>query len=220
LYLVVSNSSPRSAYVRVTGTLVNVCRPNEGCDLELRNASGQVVDEAWNATTSDADLEFIDQKMFGLKRGIGAIAPVRVPPEYGGSIIGNSAFFEDTSTAISLVLFVQRNINPNLVSIGTVVTVIFQDGSKAQFRRTSRIGSLQWSYVQGSARAPNGAPIDLNGNSVNVQTAGTGSGGSIAGNLGNSTWRVDGAGPACMFVTRWYYGGTLVAENTQLVRCY
>lgn len=115
-------------------------------------------------------------KWFGTRRSA-PILPIDVPTEYGGSYINNAALLEDTNSAIANVLYIVRGLNPANVPVGTVVTVVWADGTTARFKRVSAMGSYQWAYVEGTARNADGDPIDQNGNVLsNPNSSGTGGG--------------------------------------------
>jgi hypothetical protein len=202
----------------VTGTLKQRCYRTEPCDWTLLNAVGVAVDENGASATSQSALEQNDMRLYGTNRKA-PIKPVKVPADYGTSVIGNAALVEDTSSAISQELYITRQINPNSIPVGTVVTVTWQDGSSAKFRRISVMGSLQWDYVEGSARDKNGNKIDLNGNIIgNSNTGGRGEGSASFG--GVSGWGFGAQGmDRCMSTTSLTHNGVVQWTYTQILPC-
>jgi hypothetical protein len=224
-YLTVSGNNSRSAFVKVTGNVVNVCPATEPCYQELRNVTGTIVDSQGipigGGAGEGASLEYIDQQLFGTLRS-DPIAQVTIPSDYGGSFINNDALDADTSTAIMRVLTIDRGISPLSPSIkpGTIVTVVWADGTKAQFIRQSATATYQWKYVEGSARNANGQPIDRQGRVIGATPSGTGSGGSVnyATSNGSSYVMASEAG-FCLSRQRFFYNGQLYGEWVGIVRC-
>lgn len=114
-----------------------------------------------------ADLDSVDGLVYSTYRR-SEIGPVHIPPQYGESYINNDALAEDTNTAISYVLYTQEGISPisEEVKVDTVVEVIWEDGTTAQFVRASLTSSYQWALVPGSAENAQGQPIDAHGNVI------------------------------------------------------
>jgi hypothetical protein len=162
LYIVVSRSVRRTALVNVKGYALLVTHPVYF--WTFIGTSTTVVKPDGTLATSDADLLTTENSLFADRRAPSAVTKtINIPPDFGVSFINNSALAEDTGTAISQVLFVERGINPNSVPLGTVVEVQWQDGTTARFTRIAIMGSLQWGYVPGTARDKKGNPIDATG---------------------------------------------------------
>lgn len=177
LFVATNPTSAATALIKSTGTYTFTCSPClfGGGTLTPINQDGTPL-------TTDAQLLALDQTLFAQMRKAGAIAkPINIPPNYGVSYINNDALAEDTNSAISLVLYTQLGVNPNDVPRGTVVTVIWQDGTSAQFVRISLTGSIQWQYKPGTAKDKNGNPIDPNGTKSTNPNAGQGSGSGDVG---------------------------------------
>ena len=164
----------------------------------------------------------LDGWLFYSFRGSDPIAQVTIPSDYGGSFINNDALDADTSTAIMRVLTIDRGISPLSPSIkpGTIVTVVWADGTKAQFIRQSATATYQWKYVEGSARNANGQPIDRQGRVIGATPSDTGSGGSVnyATSNGSSYVMASEAG-FCLSRQRFFYNGQLYGEWVGIVRC-
>jgi hypothetical protein len=223
-YLLVNHGN-RAAFVKVAGNVVNVCPGSEPCYEELRNVTASIVDTEGvpvaGGEGEGASLEFIDGQLFGTNRS-NPILPIQVPADRGPSIVNNQAWFEDAQGAIAYVLYTQRGINPNDIERNTVVTVVWPDGSKAQFVRKNKSGTVQWFYVEGSARNANGQKIDPNTGAVIGATASTGgaAGGevSVPGANGSSFVMAAEAG-WCVSRQRFYFNGNYYGQWEGIVRC-
>lgn len=226
-YLMISGNNARAAFVKVTGNVVNVCPPTEPCYQELRNVIGTLVDgqgaPIGGGSGEGASLEFIDQQLFGTYRS-DPIKPINIPTEYGTSILNNPIWVEDANSAIARVLYIDRGISANSssVKVGTIVTVVWTDGSKAQFVRTNLTGSFQWAYVPGSARNANGDPINPStGQVLSAPASGGGSGGSTnyATSNGASSYMVVSEAGYCISRQQFFFNGVFYGEWRGLVRC-
>jgi len=152
--------------------------------------------------TSDDDLVIIDQGLFAQLRTPSQVTrPIHIPERFGTSYINNPALEEDTSTAISRVLYIDRNISPNNVPKGTVVVVIWSDKTTAEFVKIDPLGEIQWAMVPGSARRSlNGEPINRDGTPVANPHGGGGGdgGGSVTPTTDPTYWVIhDGGESEC-----------------------
>jgi hypothetical protein len=102
---------------------------------------------------------------------------VQIPSAYGTSPIGNEVWDVDANTGINVALG-NLGVNAGSLPAGTLVTVVWPDGTTAQFLRTNSVPSILWVYVPGSMRDKNGNPITpVSGTMVNnPNTSGSGSG--------------------------------------------
>jgi hypothetical protein len=167
-------NQPVSALVRVTGTFL-FTRSGFGSRCWSQN-SGTMSAVKPNGTSivTDADLTATDQVLFGPLRGSGKLAgPVKVSVGYGASPINDEAWSVDANTGINIQIS-----NPAAVPIGTVIVVVWYDGTTAQFIRSNSVPSLLWVYVPGSMKDKSGNPITpLSGLLIlNPHSAGSGSG--------------------------------------------
>lgn len=222
-YLVV-NDTNRAAFVKVTGNVVNVCPPTEPCYPELRNITTNIVDSQ-GATVAPgagegASLEFIDQQLFGTNRS-DPLPQIQAP---GGSTLVNNAGWQEDADVLIRDWIADQGIqtNDSRIKRGTVVTVKYPDGSTAQFKRETVIGTGQWVYVEGSARNAAGKPINpWNGSIVSAPTSGTGSGGDISGTSSNgqSSFGMVAEAGYCVQRTTFHLNGALYGAHTAIVRC-
>lgn len=167
LYIVASQASPLTALINVKGHTQSTPWQGRECVWGLSITYIAAVKMDGTPVTSDADLVLTEKRLFAQSRSPSPISkPINIDPTYGGSYINNSALAEDTSSAISNVLYVQRGLNPNSVPVGTVVQVRWADGTKAKFVKITVVGSIQWAYVPGTATDKDGHPIDGSGNIV------------------------------------------------------
>jgi hypothetical protein len=190
-YAVTSINFPETAYVRVNGTIRmectgTPCTIKPGAPIRLSNVTTTFVDASGNslAGESESALEAaftaIDQMLFGNFRTQGKLSKViPIPPAYGTTPIGNEVWDVDTNTGINVALG-NMNVNPATLPAGTIISVVWADGTTAQFIRTNSVPSILWVYVPGSMRDKNGNPITpISGTMVpNPNTAGAGGGNS------------------------------------------
>lgn len=173
IYIIGSDTYPRSAYVKVVGNRQVICPTPErnDCYYVLSNYSASVVTEN-GATASEADLEQTDAKVFALNRKA-KIPRVKVPAGYKTSIIGS--LDQEVGPGISQGL-VSVNINPGFLQIGTVVTAVFVDGTSGQFIKQCTCSDM-WSWT-GVAWGSDGKPINRNTGAPlkNPSTGGSGGG--------------------------------------------
>jgi hypothetical protein len=179
-----------TAMVRVTGTFKLSC-PHGDCSYVDGVYTPLMPDGT--VITTDAQLLTTDQTIYGTLRGEkGApTAPIKLPSEYGGSPIGNEAWSVDANTGINIVVS-----NAAQLPIGTLVMVVWQDGTTATFVRTNSVPSLLWAYVPGSMKDKNGNPITpVTGVMINNPKSG-GSGGGVI--IPNSPYPLQFlGGPTC-----------------------
>lgn len=175
LLIVVNPTAALSALVQSTGTYTLTC---SGIFCLYSGGTLTAVNMDGTPLTVDSQLTAVDQTLFAQMRAASILSkPILIDPEYGGSYINNDALAEDTSSGISNYLYIQNQVNPNNVPVGTVVTVKWSDGTTAQFIRVSTTSSYQWAYKPGTAKNSEGQPINPDGSLVkNSATSGTGAG--------------------------------------------
>ena len=181
-YIMISTSAGRTAYVSVTGTVTIPCTGTK-CSIgssskpQLTNIVATPVDVTGASLSgqSEAALESafgsIDFTIFGVVRaGNNGATPIVLSASADPSGFPNS-FVGSSDSAVSAA------INPPGSDINLVVallTVIFPDGSSAQYVQT---GPNSWSW-NGIAHNSHGDPIDRTGKiipSPNATATGTGS---------------------------------------------
>jgi hypothetical protein len=101
------------------------------------------------------------------------------------SPIGNEVWDVDANTGINQVI-----PSPASVPTGTIVVVVWQDGTTAQFIRTNSVPTVLWVYVPGSMKNKAGQPITpISGTQTkNPNSGGTGSGVIIPTVTGSNPW--------------------------------
>jgi hypothetical protein len=189
LYSVTSTNFAETAFVRVNGTVRlqctgSPCTIKPGAPVYLSNVTTTFVDSSGNSLAGDsesalqASFAATDQMLFGNFRTQGKLGgPVKIPPAYGTTPIGNDVWEADTSTGIGLAL-AAMGVDPGNLPMGTLITVTWQDGTTAQFIRSNSVPTLQWIYVPGSMRNKAGDPITpIAGTTIqNPNTSGSGGG--------------------------------------------
>lgn len=176
VYHVVSESQASSADIKVTGRWVT----RSGGETFFVPRAGTPLDQSGNslAAMSESDLETyfnsLDQTTYGRDRG-GVVGNVNVPADYQRSFVCNCEL-EDMGAQVAGWISAQYHIVAETLKVGTIVTLVFSDGSKAQFQKISGTGTLRWQW-NGKAWDAQGNRIDQNGNMVgNPNTSGAGAG--------------------------------------------
>lgn len=171
-FLVIGVNNPYSAYIRVSGQRATTCGPHGECQSYFRVMSIASVTSGGSPAGSTEDLARNDAEVFGTSRPQ-RIPPVQVPSEYQSSII--NSLDEEIGPGISAAL-VARGINPGQLPVGTVVTVKFDDGTSATFKKVSN-STLMWEWT-GHAWDEDGNPIHRDGSPKSNTNAPGLSGGS------------------------------------------
>lgn len=220
MYLVSSEQTARSAYVRVTGMRVVVCSPTnrDDCHASLRNAAATALTGDGIEATDD-DLQAIDEKIFGVSRE-NKIPTVKLSTQYARSFINSQD--EELTGGISNSLL---NINVNTVTlpIGSVVLVTFDDGSSAQFVKRCNCTDM-WGWT-GLAWDSQGKRIHRDGTPIaNPNTSGNGGGSRQFSIPGGSTTFVNAySGSAsdgtCIFTLSIFQDGVLVSFHKNIGPC-
>lgn len=199
-YMVVSSTVGSSALMQVHGKhLID----KNGNDYWLAS-SADPLDDAGNSLAGQSEsaqesyYQTFDQTTFGVNRS----APTKVnePPDYAGSFINSSEEEVIPGTGNALI---HMGINPASIQPGTVITVVFEDGTTAQYVKVSNTATYQWTW-NGIAHDKAGHRINRNGTLVsNPNTAGSGSGhAQVTGFGSGSRWGFGVAGaPTCTFIT-------------------
>lgn len=187
-YVVTSVTYPATAYVNVAGTIF--IGPMPQMKFYLLNITTTLVDASGSslAGQSEATLEAtfaaIDLMIFGNIRKSGAInGVIKIPPNYGTTPINSETWEVDSSNGIGNALWTTLGVDQGNLPMGTLVSVVWQDGTTAQFVRTNSVPTLQWVYVPGSMKNKNGQPITpVSGTTIlNPNPGGTGGGASVPG---------------------------------------
>jgi hypothetical protein len=123
--------------------------------------------------TTTADLTTADMQIYAQSRNS---PPIKIPPAYGTTPIGSEAWDVDANTGINQAY----PGNPGEVPLGTIIQVVWQDGTQAQFIRTNSVASLLWAYVPGTMKDKNGNPITPPAGTMNPNTKTNGAGSGSA----------------------------------------
>lgn len=110
------------------------------------------------AQRSQEDLEKIDETLFANARAK-PLPPVNLSETYASSFI--NSIDEEVIPGISQAILA-KGINPASLPVGTIVLVVFPDGTKATFVKVNASGSVQWEWA-GRAWNAEGKPITRNG---------------------------------------------------------
>jgi hypothetical protein len=216
-YVVSSRNYPRTGYVRVTGSPGYECDQWGECEYVLQNAYAQLLGENGAPISTAAELNQVDEATFIASRAE-KIPPLPINPTYAGSFINSDDAF--VSPAIGQALLV-AGINQGYLPIGTVVIVVFQDGTSAQYRKVCQCTEM-WIW-NGKAWNAQGKRITRNGTLVsNPNTTGQGTGASDAAFIspGGSDIRFDLGGEAkCSTTTQIRIDGTLVSSVAIIIPC-
>lgn len=175
-YTAISYSTSTTAYIRVTGRYKGSTEPiwvvgaATPVDANGNSLSGNT--EAQNQTYFAA----LDETIFGANRTLVAAnkqpPTVNLSPDYEGSIINSDD--AEIGPGIDSALSAKGILWSDLPS-GTVVTVIFEDGTKAQFMKVGQMTD-HWVW-NGQAWNKQGQRIDRQGNVLqNQNTSGSASG--------------------------------------------
>jgi hypothetical protein len=136
-----------------------------------------------SASSQEAYYGALDQVIWGLDRK--APTQINEPPDYKTSII-NSDYGEVTPGINVALGKLDQPINPAAIPVGSVLTVIFQDGTTAQFIKFSETLSDMWQW-NGIAHNAKGQLIHRDGSLVNnPNTTGTGGGNASAHGIGDT----------------------------------
>lgn len=222
LYIVSSQSMPRTAYVRVTGTPHQICDMDGVCSDYLGAIQATVIDETNTAVTGTGKLEEIDVQTFGLKRGA-PLPTVTMNTAYASSFINT----EDDglmSPWINVELSL-RGINVGLLYEGTLVMVKFADGTSAQFFKYCNCDDM-WHWT-GRAWDAQGRPMNRDGTlKSNPNTSGSVRGsGTFYSTEGSSMaqFRMGtdffGVQSNCLNKTEVWIDGHLASTFTSIVPC-
>ena len=131
----------------------------------------------------EADLQGTDEALFANARAK-PMPPVNLSPDYASSFI--NSLDEEVGPGIPQAI-AAKGINPVFLPVGTIVMVVFEDGSKATYRRVSLIGSIQWVWT-GQAWDAQGRPIHRNGTLKGGGVAAASSAGSVSTNTPTSVF--------------------------------
>lgn len=214
LYIVTSATNPETAYVQITGQLQNVGDGDQRPVWRFQITSTLLVDASGNSLAGlteaslEADFQTFDQAFYGVTRGSG-IGNVKVPSATAVSWIGIAEGLEVLEATISSLVYQQFNVTQ--IPLGTTVTCVFPDGSKAQFTKVYLRETFQWVF-NGLAWDKNGNPVDVNGHPIsNPNTSGSSAGSGSVNLGGGSAFSAAGAGD-CLYITTAtfngdYYGG-------------
>jgi len=177
-FQVVGGDNALSAYIRVSGQHATTCDSNGECRSYFRVLSMTSVTSGGSPAGTAADLSRNDAEIFGTSRPQ-RIPPIALPTAYQSSII--NSLDEEIGPGINAAL-VAKGINPGSIPVGTVVKVMFADGTSATFIKISGSSSLQWEWT-GDAWDANGNPINRNGTPKTNPNVGGFFGGSAEGSF-------------------------------------
>lgn len=174
VYIIVGRNQPVTGHVRVVGQAATTCTPNGECQQYFRILSITSITSAGAPASSVEDLYNNDKELFGASR-VEKLPRMTIDPDYASSFIGAS-----DAEVISGIqrAFIQHNILPSSVATSTIVTFYFSDGTSAQFKKITKLGSAQWEWT-GKAWDADGNPIERDGDPIaNSNTPGS-SGGAV-----------------------------------------
>jgi len=207
LFHVVSTRQASSAEIMVTGHFIT----QGGGETKWVVQSTVPVDTSGNslASNSEADLETyfnsLDQMTFGSNRN-SAVSNVNVPAEYQGTFVC-SCDLEDMGAQVAGWISAQYHMI-ELLQVGTIVTLVFKDGSKAQFKKISASSTLRWQW-NGRAWNSKGERINAQGEKIANTNIGGGAGSVDAPGFGDMQtvhWNLTDPGN-CSFITTISIGG-------------
>jgi hypothetical protein len=176
-FVVINRVNPKSAIVKVWGQRVQTCDAHGECRYRLIITDSQVVGESGGAALEE-DLERTDETLFANARAK-PMPPVNLSPNYASSFI--NSLDEEVGPGIPQAI-AAKGINPVFLPVGTIVMVVFADGTKATFKKVTQLGSDQWVWT-GQAWDAQGRPIRRDG----TPKAGGVAGASSAGAVNTST---------------------------------
>lgn len=220
-YIAVSSTNAETAFVQITGTTVSVKGP-DGPELTLTDITSTLIDGSGNPlaagsseSTLESDFNNFDQVSFGTNRA-GSIGYVTVPDDYQSSFINSDL----TDTAGQIPGWINNQYHTTQIPVGTVVTLVYTDGTKAQFIKISASGSIQFEWNQLAWKMVNGLPvlIHLDGSPVtNSNTSGTGAGSATATPVSGNFAMYGEA--LCVTSTSVTWGGVYQGSETHYVPC-
>lgn len=208
-YVVVSTSTPLSSYVKVTGHYKGSEEPIwvVGASTPIDSSGNSLA--ANTESANESYFASLDQVLFGANRS--APQTVTVSTDYASSFI--NSLEEEVVPGIGNAL-IQLGVNPATISVGTLITVKFSDGTTAQYIKISSTSSYQWPWT-GIAHNSSGLLINRDGSLVvNPNTIGNGSGSFSAPGYNNLDWFYLNAPGLCQF------GGTISFEDGETLTSF
>jgi hypothetical protein len=195
-YTVVSFANPETAYVKVTGILgIN------GEDRQVFIITSAVpVDSSGNSLAGESEASqeaffgTLDSTIFGVNRG----NPISVnePYVYASSFVNSDD--AEVGPGIDQALL-DKGILWSSLPDGTVITVVFTDGTSAQFYLENNSSSDHWIW-NGTAHNQQGQPINRNGIVLSNPNSSGGGGGDVsAPPIGGDLTYFIGGKPQCRY---------------------
>jgi hypothetical protein len=172
-YVIVNRVNPKSAIVMVSGRRVQSCDSHGECRYRLVITGVRAINETGGSALAE-DLQKTDETLFANTRAT-PLPPVNLSETYASSFIGS--IDEEVGPGIPLAI-AAKGINPVFLPVGTVVMVVFPDGTKATFIKVTAMGSDQWRWT-GKAWNAQGRPINRNGSPKAGGVAGASGGGQV-----------------------------------------
>jgi hypothetical protein len=184
-YHVISLSQPRSAYIKVIGTVKVVPAPGQNqitpnSPRVLINVTATPIDEMGNSLAGlsesalQASFAASDQLTFGANRATNFTA-INVPPGDYSTFVCNCDL-QEMGTGVAGWITSQFNTQTETLPVGTIVTLRFADGTTAQFQKKDAMSTYRWGW-NGKAFNKQGQPIDAHGVvQGNQNTSGAGGG--------------------------------------------
>jgi hypothetical protein len=219
-YAMIGTSYASTAYVAVTGDIVTVIRGGAP-EQVLRNITATPIDASGNslAGSSESSLEStfqqLDQMSFGTSRS-GKIGFLQVPVDISPTFINIAEGMISLEGQIPALISNQYGITTGIPA-GTVVTVVFQDQSKAQFYKVSAADTSQWLW-NGFAWNSKNQLIDQFGNlRINPNSGGRGTGAGTV-NMGAGNFGFEGDG-FCVATTSVTWGGVFQGAEIHVLPC-
>lgn len=193
-FVMVNRVNPRSAIVKIWGRRVQVCDSHGECRYRLIITDSLVVNET-GGSALEADLERTDEMLHANARAK-PLPPVNLSPTYSSSFV--NSLDEEVGPGIPQAI-AAKGINPVFLPVGTIVLVVFADGTKATYRKVTLLGTDQWVWT-GKAWDAQGRPINRNGSPRAGGVAGAGSAGAVNTQTPASVFRLI-ASQSCQMTT-------------------
>ena len=225
-YTVISNSTPRTAFVSVGGYWM----PDPfNYSVAYWTVTGAATGDMNGAPlssdipTAQAQMSVIDVGLWGFGRSsTPKVTSIAMSPDYDSSFINSTD--EMDSPGIQDALY-RKNIALTDLPVGTKLMVTFSDGTRAVYVRTSATATYQWTWDGLHAWDAQGRPLSSRGGNLvnNGNTSGAGSGSvglyqSISGDSGVWLWSFL-QGQRCETTTTVTYNGTVMSSWYGLVPC-
>lgn len=229
VYTVISDSQAMSAYVNVTGswwplppTYTSFIWVIDTHTPMAENGGALSVD----LPTAQAQMGVTDVGLFGYTRNARTpnISTINMPSNYDSSFINSSDELDSPGIGFALG---QMGVNPSSFPIGSKLTVVYPDGSKAVFVKASNLATYQWVWDGIHAWNAQGKPINRSGTIIgNPNTAGGGSGSATesatvltsVGDTAAGLWILYQQ-QMCVHTTEYRINGTYVGTFTGYAPC-